>query len=274
MSDETALVPLEQKRVLFYDDEIVAVLVQEDKQEEVYVPLRQICDYLGLAFSGQRTRINRDPVLSESVRIVTVTIMNPQGGNPNVLCMPLKFLPGWLFGISVNRVRPELQDKIIRYQREAYDVLWEAFQEGRLSTTDSTFQELLEQSESEAVEAYRMLQAMIKIARNQIMLESRLDVHGDRLDDYEERLEEIEVTLGDPKHHITPDQASRISQAVKAIAHELGKRTGRNEYGGVYGELYRRYSINSYKELPADKYEDAMNWLNSWLQSLIDDVEF
>ncbi|MCP5094319.1 MAG: hypothetical protein GY943_02070 [Chloroflexi bacterium] len=51
----------------------------------------------------------------------------------------------------------------------------------------------------------------------------------------------IEGQLGDTAHHITPEQAMQISQAVKAVAHELGKRSKRNEYGGVYGELYRRY---------------------------------
>ena len=33
-----------------------------------------------------------------------------------------------------------------------------------------------------------------------------------------------------------PEQASQISQAVKAVAMELSKQSGRNEYGGVYGE--------------------------------------
>jgi hypothetical protein len=44
-------------------------------------------------------------------------------------CLPLKFLPGWLFGISAFCAKPELQAKVLRYQRESCDVLWEAFQE-------------------------------------------------------------------------------------------------------------------------------------------------
>ncbi|NHZ72704.1 MAG: hypothetical protein GWP17_06445 [Aquificales bacterium] len=42
----------------------------------------------------------------------------------------------------------------------------------------------------------------------------------------------------------------------------------------VYGELYRRYSINSYKALPKYKFDDALTWLNDWLQSLINDTPF
>lgn len=79
---------------------------------------------------------------------------------------------------------------------------------------------------------------------------------------------------GDPERFVTPDQVMQISQSVKAAAHKLGRRSARNEYGGVYGELYRRYGINSYKALPKGKFEDALNWLNEWLQSLVSDTLF
>jgi hypothetical protein len=54
----------------------------------------------------------------------------------------------------------------------------------------------------------------------------------------------------------------------------LSKASGHNEYGGVYGELYRRYQIPGYRELPAGKYEDAIGWLNEWLQSITGDSPF
>ena len=279
MSEEKALVPVLQKQVLFYDDELTAVLVEEDNREEIYVPVRPICNYLGLDWSAQYRRIKRDPVLIGMIQGVAITTTpSPDGrggGLQEMLCLPLKVLPGWLFGVSANRVKPELREKIVRYQRECYDVLWDAFREGRLATTgDATFDELLQKSDSEAVEAYKILQAMVKLARNQILIEARLGAHDGRLDDYEHRLEAIESQLGVPEQYVTPEQAMQISQAVKAVAHELGKRTKRNEYGGVYGELYRRYGVNSYKALPKSKFDDALNWLNDWLQSLISDAPF
>ena len=69
----------------------------------------------------------------------------------------------------------------------------------------------------------------------------------------------------------------RISQKpckVKAVAMSLSAQTGGNEYGGVYGELYRRYSITSYKQLPANKFAEAINWLNQWRESLDGDEAF
>lgn len=268
MTDK-ALVPIQQRQVIFYEDEITAVLIEAAERQEIYVPIRQISDYLGLAFAAQRTRINRDPVLSDAVRIINIATESEKGGNPNVLCIPLKYMPGWLFGISVTRVKPELQDKILRYQRECYDVLWDAFQEGRLATTgDVTFDELLQRSDSEAVEAYKMLQAMVKLARNQILIEARLEYHDSRLADYETRLEAVETVLGDPGRSVTPDQAMQISQAVKMVAMELGKRTKKNEYGSVYGQLYRQFAVTSYKQLPSSQFEQAMSWLTDWYKRI------
>ena len=268
---ENALTPVEQKEVLFYDDQITAVRLTDNT---IYVPVRPICDALGINWAGQRQRINRDPVLADELKpcvVVTHTQGQPDQRR-DVMCLPLKFIPGWLFGINANRVKSELRDKIIRYQRECHDVLAEAFMEGRL-TADASFDELL-QSDSEAVEAYKMLQAMVKLARNQIMIEARLDAYDGRFSDHETRIETIEATLGDTDRAVTPDQASQISQAVKAVAIAQGKVSGRNEFGAVYGELYRKFGITSYKLLPANRFEEAMEFLSGWHQELTGDAPF
>ena len=63
---------------------------------------------------------------------------------------------------------------------------------------------------------------------------------------------------------MTPEQASQISQAVKAVALEFGKKSGRNEFGAGYGELYRQFGITSYKMLPARQFDKAMAFLTEW----------
>jgi hypothetical protein len=182
-----------------------------------------------------------------------------------MLCLPLDYISGFLFGVNANRVKQELRDRVILYQKNCYKVLAEAFTEGRL-TADPSFDELLA-GDSPAAMAYRMATALQVMARQQLILESRVDEH-------DKRLEELEAQLGDPERFITPDQAMQLSQAVKTVALKLSKTSGRNEYGGVYGELYRKYGITSYKELPAAKYEDAMSWLNEWRGSIEGDVPF
>ena len=151
-----------------------------------------------------------------------------------MLCLPLKFLPGWLFGINADRVKAELREKIVRDQRECYDVLAEAFVAGRL-TAETRFEDLLN-SDTPAAQAYKMAAAIMEMAK-QLLPEAQLDSRSVQLAQHEQRLEEIESTLGDVRRFVTPDQAMEISQAIKTIAVEIQKRTKRNGNAKIYGQL-------------------------------------
>ena len=72
MNDESALLPVEERTVIFYDDALTAVLVQIGGEEQVFVPVRPLCDYLGVDWSAQYRRLSRDPVLSEAQATVAV----------------------------------------------------------------------------------------------------------------------------------------------------------------------------------------------------------
>jgi hypothetical protein len=251
-----SLIPIEQREVEFYDDTITAVVLETGK---IFVPIKPLCDYLGLNWSAQRKRIIRSEVLSQEQGMV---VMTTPGGPQDVLALPLDKIPGWLFGISANRVKPELKDKIITYQRECFNVLWEAFQTGRLTSDPASYN-----SDLPAAHAYRIAIAVADLARGQLILESRVQ-------DNVQRIEQLEQAITSPGATVTQDQASQISQAVKAVAMKLGEQTGRNEYGGVYGELYRKFGITSYKLLPVSRFQEAMDFLTQWHQSLVGDEPF
>ena len=59
-----------------------------------------------------------------------------------------------------------------------------------------------------------------------------------------------------------------------AVAIAQGRQTKQNEFGGVYGELYRKFEITSYKLLPASKFDEAMKFLTEWHISLTGDSPF
>ncbi len=40
-----------------------------------------------------------------------------------------------------------------------------------------------------------------------------------------------------------------------------GRREARNAYAAVFGELYRRFGVSSYKNVPASRFADVMAWL-------------
>ena len=273
---------IEQKSVIFYDDELLAV---RSKDGQIYVSFRHLCDSFGLDRRSQLRKIRDHEILSEGYAggvIMTPPGERGGGGRQQAGLLLVDLIPLWLTTINTKRVREEIRDKIKRYQREAAKVLWEAFQSGRL-TMQGDLDELLK-SDSPAANAYRMAIAMAELARQQLFLEAQIEQqrteiaeqrqliesHSNQLQTNSERLERLENTVETSSRYISDAQASEISQAVKAIARELSKQSGRNEYGGVYGELYRRFSITSYKQLPANKFQPAMNFLNNWYAELTD----
>ena len=258
MNNEKTLIPAEQKEVLFYDDQLIAV---RGNDGHVYVAIGQLCDLLGMDRASQTRRIRSDEILTDGYR-GSVNLTYPGGGTQPSGVLRVDLLPLWLTGIRTKAVRPEIREKLERFKREAAKVLWEAFQEGRL-TVDPSFDEL-QRADTPAAQAYRMIRAMMELARQQLILESRLTTQEGRLDAYEVRLEQIESTLGDRGRFITPEQATSISQAVKSIATALGKKSCRNEYGAVYGEFYRKFGIPSYRELPARRFDEAVRFLTDW----------
>lgn len=261
---ESNLMPIEQKTVVFYDDEITAVVVaQADGERVVYVPLRPICEYLGVSWAGQFERINRDPVLSDVVMSVRVTRtdIDPESKRPHtseLAAIPLDYLNGWLFGVNANRVKADVREKLIAYQRDCYRVLARHFT--AVSTSSST--------SSTLAQVRAMGLAIAQMAEEQMEFDRRLSGTETAVTGLDERRDVLEVKLSPPEHAVTDEQASQISQAVKAVAVVLGKQSKRNEFGAIYGELYRKFGISSYKLLPASKFEDAMKWLAEWYQSL------
>src|SRR5438067_5808035 len=225
MSEEKALVPIQEKTVNFYGDQIIAVLVEVNGQREVYVPVRPICEYLGLTWSAQLQRMKRDEVLAEGM--TSVSMMNTQVQQRyEITCLQLELLPGWLFGINTSRVRPDLQEKIKRYRRECYKVLWRAFQADALAA--STDQEVIDINATQVPTNTSLIQiremglAIARMAEEQLEQEQRLAATNKRLDVAGTIINQMDVRLGEverrisPPAYVTDEMASDIKLAVKA----------------------------------------------------------
>lgn len=87
----------------------------------LHVALKPICEAIGLDWKAQQDRIKRHPVLN-SVGVIT-TSTGTDGKQYDMLMLPLDKLDGWLFGVSVRRVRPELRERLTQYQAECFDAL-------------------------------------------------------------------------------------------------------------------------------------------------------
>ncbi len=273
MAGELVLNPIDSRTVDFYGDQILAVLVPIYGQQEIYVPLRPLCEYLGLNWSGQLQRLRRDEVLGPALQSVCVTHTN-SAGDPNMICLPLELLPGWLFGISTSRVRNELQPKITQYRRECFKILWRAFQTEALGVVGQ--REIEHRPATDLVRIREMGLAIAQMAEQQIALEARVSVHDQRLDRaaqvfraFEQRLDIIQEQLH-PSSYITDAQAAEIASLVKAIAQQLSEHDkSKNHYQGVFGELYRRFHVSTYKHVRQEQHAEVLAFLDEWRGSIV-----
>jgi hypothetical protein len=263
MEDKKTLAVTDQREISFYGDDLIAIRAEDG---QVYAGFRQMCNALGLDDRSQRRRVQNHTLLAKGYQ--RGVILTPHRGNQEAGVLRVDLIPLWLSGLSTKSVKEEIRDKLERYQEEAAYVLWQAFQEGRLTAVDPVnFQELLAE-DNLATRAYHSALAILQLARSQIIMEAEIkDVRG-KLSLVSDRLDLIEAELGDTGRSVTQDQASQISQAVKAIALLWSKEKGANQYGAVYGELYRTFGITSYKNLPESRFGEAMSWLSNWYRDL------
>ncbi|MBC3258030.1 phage antirepressor N-terminal domain-containing protein [Pseudomonas paralactis] len=103
--------------VPFYGDTVVLV----GKGNEPLVAMKPIVVNMGLDWKSQHAKVME----KYSSTMVEITIVAEDGKMREMTCLPLRKLPAWLYSISPNKVKPELRDKIIRYQEECDDALWD-----------------------------------------------------------------------------------------------------------------------------------------------------
>lgn len=119
---------LEIKKVPFLGAELMAA---RDADGQIWAGVRWMCEGIGLSegqSKSERLKIQKDKVLSKGGRNF---VLPTKGGNQDVLCLKLDFVPLWLAKISITPTMeaetPELAATLEQYQIKAKDVLAAAF---------------------------------------------------------------------------------------------------------------------------------------------------
>ncbi|MGQ5554660.1 phage antirepressor N-terminal domain-containing protein [Proteus mirabilis] len=94
---------------------------------EPYVPMKPIVEGMGLDWMGQYRKLTQR--FSKGIEEMSIPT---KGGEQSMLCLALRKLAGWLHTISPNKVKPEIRDKVIKYQEECDDVLYEYWTTGEV----------------------------------------------------------------------------------------------------------------------------------------------
>ncbi|MBC8162411.1 MAG: ORF6C domain-containing protein [Roseiflexaceae bacterium] len=250
----------------FYGDDINAV---QQVDGAIYVLFARLCENLGVARNMQVRRMQTHDVLREGLVAITV---QTEGGPQDAQCLRLDLLPLWLTSIQAGRVKPEVREKLLRYQREAAAVLWQAFKP-QILVMDAG-DELAPSTDAELVQLQQIVdmgRAITQMAQEQIEQRRRMDSAARLVRGLQTDVVDIQVRLGvledkvNPATYITDVQAAEVSGKVKALAEWLTKRDpSKNHYQGIYTELYRRFNVSGYKFLRHEQYEDVVTFLDAW----------
>jgi hypothetical protein len=180
-----------------------------------------------------------------------------------MLCLPLEFINGWLFGINASRVKEEIRENLIRYQRECYKVLARAFLE-RAETAISPAMNTLIQIRNNALAVAALAEQQMEHEMRISTAESRLDKASDAFAELRKRVKVVERRTA-PESLVDREQAAEISLKVKALGEMLTEgNPDVNWYQRVFTELYRRFGVSSYKDIPKGKYKAVMEFLDDW----------
>lgn len=123
-------------------------IVAVEKDGDIYVPIKPICEAIGIDARAQREKIQSDEILSSTG--VLSTSVGGDGKEREMFCLPLKYVYGWLFTINPKNVAESARESVARYRRECYEVLYEHFTGSMRRTieTNNAEIELLQQINS------------------------------------------------------------------------------------------------------------------------------
>jgi P22_AR N-terminal domain len=223
--EEKALVPTTTQEVDFYGDLLTVALANETP----YVAIKPITDFLGLDWASQRQRVQRDEVMKEESRLITT--VGADGRQREMFSLPLEYLPGYLFGINASRVKPELKEKVIRYQRECFRILWQAFQ-SRAATPDVIPQLVADQAETRA-----------------------------RVGNLEQDMKAVKVILSEIRGLSSAHRAT-----AKEMVDQISKMSG-TAHRYIWADLNKSFHVAAYGDIQDEKWAEVQKWLQQRLDT-------
>jgi len=134
----------------------VAIVAGNDPKK--LVPIKPICDALGIDFPNQFRKIKEDEDLNST--IVLSTTVASDGKDREMACLPIEFVFGWLFTINPKNVKEDARESVRKYRMECYRALYSYF------TEYAEFVEVRSQVIDRHVDEYQRLQRDFSQAKN------------------------------------------------------------------------------------------------------------
>ena len=103
----------------------VEIFAEITENGQVFIPVKPICQAIGVDSEAQRQRIMRHYILGSTA--FTLKAVAADEKEREMLCLPLEYIYGWLFTIDANLVAESRRETVANYQRECYSILYRHF---------------------------------------------------------------------------------------------------------------------------------------------------
>jgi hypothetical protein len=243
------------RELQFDGDQLVTVLLDG---EGIAVPVRLICQALGIDVASQSERIQSHEVLSRGLRVVRVR----QGQQlRSVAALLHRYIPFWLATISPHQVREDVRPKLVRYQTELVDILVAA----------------LQQTLARALTDLRIArEALLALQQQQDVQGQHLAQQQQHLADHDVQIARVEGVMDDvlgriAQHPVTAPQQEAIGRAIRTLAVRYKQRTGTEIFGRLFGQFCMHFGTPKYSLQPSARYAEAMAWVRAQAENLLPD---
>lgn len=210
----------------FHQDTIFVI----DQDGQPFVPLRPICENLGLDWASQYRKLtSREKRWS----VVMLTTVAGDGKQREMLCIPIEKTTGWLFSIDSDKVNPDLKEKVEMYQEECGKVLWNYWANGKAVNPRHAPVE---------VPAGMMLVTVLE----HIGLYQRINTLNEEAKDLlRQRIEDVNNKNVKRLNFTAEEDAKVLELLAKGLSHsEIGKEIGRNR-NSVCSSIRRQKGLRS-----------------------------
>lgn len=103
----------------------IEISAVRDENHNIFVPVKPICQALGIDFAAQYNKLQSDPTLAPTIAIIATVASDEK--ERDMICLPVKFIYGWLFTINPGKVNENARETVLQYRLECYNALYRHF---------------------------------------------------------------------------------------------------------------------------------------------------
>jgi hypothetical protein len=258
--------PLQRLEDITFDGDTFPAIVRSG--DGVAIPVRSICEALGLDVERQSSRLRDHEVLSQGLRVVRLPM---SGQLRSVVAILHKYIPFWLATINPRYVKKDVRPKLVRYQIELVDVLAALYGAELQPVPTDVDASAVGTLKAQMVTTMRELRLIREaLISTQQRTDEHLDLHDQQIQALEGLMDDLQQQMA-THTTITSGQQELIKRAIQRLATRYKRRFNQDIYARLFTQFCVDLGTPKYSLLPAGKYTQALDWLRKKAAEILPD---